>query len=84
MRYGLFLFAAVIVSAVSTGSANAQCDMVCPVGNDLLCQLNPGSQSVQDCTRLWSCIHAKYPGQAGQFVNGRPPAKCAHLFKPHR
>lgn len=26
MRYGLFLFAAVIVSAASTGSANAQCD----------------------------------------------------------
>lgn len=87
MRYRLFLLAAVMVSAAATGPANAQCSMLCPIGNAVnaaLCQLNPGPQSVQNCIATWDCIHQNYPGSAGHFVNGKPPPKCRYLFKPER
>jgi hypothetical protein len=80
-RIFLIAFTTLVLTAGSGDTASAACNARCQE----LCQQNPGSQTVPNCIKLWSCINAKYPGgRATQFMNNAPPPECQHLYKPKR
>jgi hypothetical protein len=84
MLRGLSFFAAAFAVAsfytaesITPAFAASACNSVC----EQHCRENPGGQSVANCIKLWSCIHAKY-GPAKEFLHQPPPPECRHLAKP--